>query len=334
MSTISTSIQIQNQETLIPFFVNTTRSTDKPGFSADEIALTTTEYAVPTNYPSPRNVMLRLVSGDDVQVGTVTTGPYPLRLSGVDDHILLRLNVEGLREITTVVCEADVNGSVNGKYFEIREYGDTKVWVWYDAGINASGTITYGSPSNGDTVVVNGTTFTKAAAGSPTEFSTIGELEALIEALTGINASENGTVITVTAAAPGTAGNAITLTKTGSALTLSGAILTGGAATGATAPTVTTERLIGVTIAANATATTIATATATALDADSAFSCPAPAAATIVITDAHTGTRNTATYGTLTTWDAPTETQAGAASPTVYLKSAGTSQVVVAVAPN
>lgn len=95
----------------------------------------------------------------------------------------------------------------------------------------ASGSITYGVPVNGDTVIVNGTTLTKAASGGPAAFSTIGELEALIEALTGINSSENGTVITITAAARGAAGNTITLALGGGntgTMAISGATLTGG----------------------------------------------------------------------------------------------------------
>lgn len=94
------------------------------------------------------------------------------------------------------------------------------------AAVAASSTITYGAPSNGDTLSVAGSTFTKAAAGSGTEFSTIGELTALINALATVNATDNGTTITVTAATPGAAGNAITIAKTGSALTLGNA--TGG----------------------------------------------------------------------------------------------------------
>lgn len=107
----------------------------------------------------------------------------------------------------------------------------TVVYGTPDAAEFASGSITYGVPVDGDTVIVNGTTFTKAAAGSATEFSTIGELEALIEALTGINSSENGTVITITAAARGAAGNAITLALGGGntgTMAISGATLTGG----------------------------------------------------------------------------------------------------------
>lgn len=94
--------------------------------------------------------------------------------------------------------------------------------------LKASGTITYGSPSNGDTLVANGTTFTKAASGDATHFSTIAELTALITAVAALDATDDGTTITVVAATPGVAGNALTLAKTGTALVLSGALLTGG----------------------------------------------------------------------------------------------------------
>lgn len=94
--------------------------------------------------------------------------------------------------------------------------------------LKATGTVTYGSPSNGDTLVANGTTFTKAASGGAAAFSTIAELTALIAAVAGLAATDDGTTITVVAATAGVAGNALTLAKTGSALVLSGATLTGG----------------------------------------------------------------------------------------------------------
>lgn len=96
----------------------------------------------------------------------------------------------------------------------------------------ASGSITFGAPDDGDTVIVNGTTFTKVAAlPIGDQFTNIAELEALIEALTGINASEDGTTITITAASRGTAGNAITLALGGGntgTMAISGATLMGG----------------------------------------------------------------------------------------------------------
>ena len=107
------------------------------------------------------------------------------------------------------------------------------------AAVAATGTVTYGSPSNGDTITVDGTTFTKAASGSATEFSTIGELTALITALSSVNATDDGSVITVTAATAGTAGNSIAMSKTGSALTLSAATLLGGTAAVAATGTIT-----------------------------------------------------------------------------------------------
>lgn len=114
----------------------------------------------------------------------------------------------------------------------ISEYDFTQMEQLMNAatksGAKATGTITYGSPANGDTVVVDGHTFTKAASGGAAAFSTIGELTTLISALDSVNATNNGTVITVEAAAIGVAGNSVTMTKTGSALSLSGALLTGG----------------------------------------------------------------------------------------------------------
>lgn len=96
----------------------------------------------------------------------------------------------------------------------------------------ATGSITYGAPDVGDTVSVDGNVFTcVAAAPGAGEFSSITELEALVEAVTGVNSSEDGTDISITAAARGVAGNAITLELGGGntgTMTISGATLTGG----------------------------------------------------------------------------------------------------------
>lgn len=96
------------------------------------------------------------------------------------------------------------------------------------AGNKASATITFGSPSNGDTVTVDGHTFTKASSASGNNFSTAAELASLINALDTVDAANVTGTITVTAAAIGTQGNSIALSKTGSALVLSSALLTGG----------------------------------------------------------------------------------------------------------
>lgn len=106
-----------------------------------------------------------------------------------------------------------------------------KPFLGIGAGTAASGYITYGSPTNGDTVIVNGTTFTKAASGNgSTTFSTIAELCTLIDALANIGATQNGTTITITASTTGEAGNSYTIARAGAGtLAVSGATLTGGA---------------------------------------------------------------------------------------------------------
>lgn len=96
------------------------------------------------------------------------------------------------------------------------------------AGTAASATIVFGSPSNGDTITVDGTTFTKAASASGNSFSTAAELAALIDALPRVGAANVTGTITVTAVSIGTWGNQIAITKTGSALTPSAAALSGG----------------------------------------------------------------------------------------------------------
>jgi hypothetical protein len=99
-------------------------------------------------------------------------------------------------------------------------------------GARATGTITYGVPVNGDTVTVNGTVLTKAASLGAAAFSTIAELNTLINALANISSVSDGSVITITADEPGTAGNAYTLARAGTGtLAVSGATFSGGQAT-------------------------------------------------------------------------------------------------------
>ncbi len=103
------------------------------------------------------------------------------------------------------------------------------------AGVKASGTATFSSnPSANDTITVDETTlkFVSADAGDGEVLigSTLADtldnlIEALPESVTGSKASS---VLTITAAAEGTAGNSIALGKSSTAITLSGAALSGG----------------------------------------------------------------------------------------------------------
>lgn len=91
-----------------------------------------------------------------------------------------------------------------------------------------SSVLTYGTPNDGDTVVITGLptdgtkTFTKvAAAPSTDEFSSISELTTLINNLTDLNASDDATDITIVVATPGADMNSTTITGTGTYVALS-----------------------------------------------------------------------------------------------------------------
>lgn len=96
-----------------------------------------------------------------------------------------------------------------------------------------STTITFGTPDDGDTIIISNLptdgnkVFTKVAATpGADEFSSIAELTALIDALTDLGASDDGTTITITVATAGTGMNSATITGSGTfsalAITFSG----------------------------------------------------------------------------------------------------------------
>lgn len=176
----------------------------------------------------------------------------------------------------------------------------------------ATGSITFGAPDNGDTVIVNGNTFTKvAAAPGAGEFTDITELEALVEAVTGVNSSENGTVITVDAATPGAAGNAITLALGGGntgTMTISGATLTGGQ-DNLTVTVNGTALVQGADFTAAVDNDTTATSLAAAIDALANVSAAAVGAVVTITADAEGTTANA--YNLLTS-DVASATVSGA----------------------
>ncbi|HEX3560373.1 MAG TPA: hypothetical protein VHU19_14290 [Pyrinomonadaceae bacterium] len=111
------------------------------------------------------------------------------------------------------------------------------------AAVAATGTVTLaGQPADGDTLTVNGVAFTFRNSPSGAHQVGIGAsvaatLAALTAALTaapdaGVQAAtyaDNGvSVLTVTDATPGAAGNAFTLARSGTNISVSGATLTGG----------------------------------------------------------------------------------------------------------
>lgn len=95
--------------------------------------------------------------------------------------------------------------------------------------IAATGTVTYGSPTPGDTINVDGNTFTAVASGPGAgEFSSITELTALIDALSTVGATDDGSTITVTASTAGVAGNAIVFSSADFTLSPVSGTLSGG----------------------------------------------------------------------------------------------------------
>lgn len=357
MSNINSTIQINNQSTGLVFQATSSRETDKDGFSASEITVKAVEESVVSEYPTPRHVTLRLLNGDDVRVG-VATGVYPFRLSGDNEAMSLRLDVEGRREFTTITADADTAGSLGGDYLVLRELDNAIVWPWFNIPLKAKGTLTLtGNAGNNETVVIGAKTYTFKTSLTPaanevfigaTASDSIDNLIAAVNAGAGsgtlygtgttANASAvaavgSGDTMVATAITAGTAGNAIASTDTMADGAWGDTTLINGTA-GSSAPTPTTERLIRVDVAEGATAAAVATALHAAFDGDEMFTATI-SGAVVVVTNRHTGTRTAATVGT-TGWAGGNvvASTTGAASPTVFLLSAGISQILVAIAPN
>ena len=129
---------------------------------------------------------------------------------------------------------------------------------------NATGTVTVGAATAGDSVTIAGLTYTLVApgtaidAGDMTKLALVGgqtaavlagRLAALVNArednrTSKVRASANAAVITLTAVEEGTVGNAVALAETGNTFTISGATLTGGTNTGGIKVNATTNQVV------------------------------------------------------------------------------------------
>lgn len=211
MSTIATSIQLVNQSTGAAFTVPySTRTTDKPGFSVGEVTvLTADEVVVTGEYTSPRNIGLRLLSGSDVRVG-FDGATYPLRLSGANDSMLLRLDVEGLREVSTAQTVADSGGSLNDKYFTLADRnGEVKVVITTDGvtGLTSSGRVVVVTIVSGDTANAVATAIVAAfAADTELTVATVANLVTFTDRHTGTRTNIAAGDSTFTVATPTTTG--------------------------------------------------------------------------------------------------------------------------------
>jgi hypothetical protein len=193
----------------------------------------------------------------------IRLGPCRVRWGGVD----LGLTKGGVEvEVSTTTKEVTVdqfgetpvNEYVTGRKLSVKcPFAETDLDTLFNlmrftgatinegGGIKATGTITLTTnPVANDTVIVNGVTFTFVATASATGQVAIGASATATRnsLLTALQASANPLVnaavfassstnaITVTFKTSGTAGNAYTLAKTGTGVTVSGATLTGGTA--------------------------------------------------------------------------------------------------------
>lgn len=131
-------------------------------------------------------------------------------------------------------------------HYGVRVTDGTDVAATASVGLMCgTGTITFSAaPAANDTLVINGTTVTFVASATTSVQITIlgtaalqaANLAAYINASTDANisllyATVSGAVVTVYARIGGTAGNSYTLTKTSTAIAVSGATLTGGSST-------------------------------------------------------------------------------------------------------
>lgn len=169
----------------------------------------------------------------------ISTGAFDITIDGVLQHVT-GVNFNGVTNLNGVASA--VNGSLtgavctwNGEEFVITSSTS-------GAGVKASGTITFTGPgTNNDTITVNGTLIT-LVTGTPSgsqvkigadAMATAGNLQTFLQNSVDANISQatyvlNGAVITATFKLVGTGGNAFTLVKSSTNITLSGATLAGG----------------------------------------------------------------------------------------------------------
>lgn len=171
----------------------------------------------------------------------ITTGAFKIAIDGASLQSVTGLNFSGVTNLNGVASV--INGVMTGAVcvWDGQEFKITSSTT--GAGANATGTLSLtGQPSANDTFTVFGTAITFVAS-SPvgnqvviggTTAVTLANLLAFLQQSLDTNIAQgnyanlSGTIITVTDKLPGTAGNALTLAKSGTNLAVSGATLSGG----------------------------------------------------------------------------------------------------------
>lgn len=174
------------------------------------------------------------------QWNVITSGGFNITIDGTA-HVLTALdfsaqtNLNGVASVITTALAGSGTCTWDGTKFTITSSTT-------GAGVKATGTITLtGNPSNLDTLTVNGTLVT-FVTGTPTgnqvkiggtAAQTSANLQGFLQASADANINDatystTSLVTTVTYLTVGTVGNGFTLAESSAAITVSGAILTGG----------------------------------------------------------------------------------------------------------
>lgn len=158
MSTIQTQVAVIHIESSLTATAAVQRTSAEDAFTPIAVSVTTSDETVDLgDVITPQQVLVKLVSGDDVRIG-LDGSTYPFRLSGDNDVTLLRLDVAGLLETQTVTTIADTAGSLDGDYFSLEGHSGT--WgVWYDVDNNGTSAPAHGKTNSLEiTSVVTGDT--------------------------------------------------------------------------------------------------------------------------------------------------------------------------------
>ena len=128
MSTIQSQFSMFHIDSGLNVSASAQRTTVESSFSSDAITVTTTPEAVSLgDITVPRQIALKLVSGDDLLVSLDGGSTYPLSLHGTGDAFVVNLES---REVSAITCVADVADSLDGLYFDLADLaGPVRVWM-------------------------------------------------------------------------------------------------------------------------------------------------------------------------------------------------------------
>jgi hypothetical protein len=158
MSAIKTTISVKHLASGVASSNAASLESNEESFSLDSIVLTTSDVALtPSNIITPKDYFIRNLSGDDVLISLDNDTTYPLAVKAGESQ-LISLDVEGNREISTIVAVADVAGSTAGLYFDLTDRSTFAVRVWLNDGVVSAPS----TPASGRLLPV--TTVTNATA--------------------------------------------------------------------------------------------------------------------------------------------------------------------------